>query len=171
LNRLSTGSATRQSWIKRSKRPPGRKRYRRQRLEPFGVSNRPPVALAMLVCDYAFRTADGKNCLIGIFDRLFSAGFPASNPRLFFYAKLAEGDGEYDVRLQIVDVTENKVISNIPLPAKLSFVDPLMPTEVIIQVEALGLPHRGRFEFRLYCSDMYVGHATFYVEEIPVQGG
>ena len=126
----------------------------------------PPVAIAMLVCDYVLRTIDGKNCLVGIFDLINASSFPATHPRLFVYVKLADGYGSYRLRTQFVDVSRNRVLSEASAPDPLVISNPLRPAEVVFQQDGLLFPQAGRYEFRLYANDMFVGHTTMHAVQI-----
>lgn len=132
----------------------------------------PPLALAILLCDDVLRTLDGKNSLIGVFFNANSPLFPVTFPRFYLYAKLADGNGEYHLRFDYVDVTKNKRLASVSPPMPLRWEDLTQPAEVVIQNNQLVIPHEGRFEFRLYANDMFLGHTTLYVKKItPAQSG
>lgn len=118
----------------------------------------------MLLCDTAIRGVDGKNSLIGIFDRIAGNPFPILIPRLSLYAKLADAYGSYQVRLQYVDVTHNKVILDTRMPQPLTMQPNTSAAEIVMNQHGVPVPQPGRYEFRLYLNDMFVGHTTFYAE-------
>lgn len=127
-------------------------------------SGRPPYPFAILLCDDVARSPDGKNTLIGVFDTVFAVQFPAVHPKLTFWAKLADGGGTYHVRIQYVDVSENKVLMNIDGNEPLRWAESEAMSEITFQIGGLPIAHEGRYEFRLFLNDMFVGHVTLYAK-------
>ena len=68
------------------------------------TSARPHPSLnAMLLCDLTIREhGTGKMSLIGIFENISAARFPVVHRALTVYAKLADAEGEYGIRLELV---------------------------------------------------------------------
>ena len=132
-------------------------------MEPVGVSNtngRIPMALAVLLCDEVLNSS-GKNSLIGIFDKVTSAVFPAVHFRLYIYAKLADGAGTYELRVQYVDVDESKAIIDAVIPQPVEWKAEGEPLDITIQQQGLPIPHPGRYEFRLFLDNHFIGMAFF----------
>ena len=68
------------------------------------TSARPHPSLnAMLLCDLTIREhGTGKMSLIGIFENISAARFPVVHRALTVYAKLADAEGDYGIRLELV---------------------------------------------------------------------
>ena len=116
----------------------------------------------MLLCDHTIREqGTGKLSLIGIFESISAARFPVVHRSLSVYAKLADAEGEYAVRLELVRLDDSQVVAQGALRA--SFVDRMTPSELIFALENLGLERPGRYEFRLHANDRFVAGKSFTV--------
>src|SRR5438876_6706405 len=69
----------------------------------------PPYALAMVVCDAIWcDPGSGKRTILGCFSAIFAKQFPAVHPIMAVYVALTDGRGKVQIRLQIVDVNEER---------------------------------------------------------------
>jgi hypothetical protein len=60
----------------------------------------------IVLCDYAFRGANGKMCLIGLFDTIYAPRLPALHDRAFVVASFIGEPGEaIDLTVEIIDPT------------------------------------------------------------------
>ena len=70
----------------------------------------PPIPLALLICDHAWRDPrTGKHHILGTFSGLNSARFPTATSLTVYFA-LTEGRGKLPVRMQLVDVDEERPV-------------------------------------------------------------
>jgi hypothetical protein len=121
-----------------------------------------PSLNAMLLCDHTIREqGTGKVSLIGVFESITSGRFPVVHRALSVYAKLADAEGEYAIRLELVRLDDSQVVAQGTLRA--SFADRMTPGELIFALENLGLERAGRYEFRLYANDRFVAGKSFTV--------
>jgi hypothetical protein len=121
-----------------------------------------PVLNAMLICDQTFQDEQsGKMTLVGVFETVRAYQFPARHGRLCVYAKLADVQGEYRLRLELVQLEELKVVGQGHLSA--TFNDRMTPVELSFQVLDTVFERAGRYEFRLYANDRWVGSKTLAV--------
>jgi hypothetical protein len=125
-----------------------------------------PTLNAMLLCDLTIREhGTGKISLIGIFENISAARFPVVHRALSVYAKLADAEGEYTIRLELVRLEDGHVVAQGSLRA--AFTDRMAPGEMVFNLENLGLERPGRYEFRLYADDRFVAAKSFTVLQTP----
>lgn len=68
----------------------------------------PPIPLTLLICDHAWRDPNGgKHSLLGTFSGLACSRFPMVT-NLSVYFAVTEGQGELPVRLELIDVDEER---------------------------------------------------------------
>jgi hypothetical protein len=121
-----------------------------------------PVLNAMLICDQTFQDEQsGKITLVGVFETVRAYQFPARHGRLCVYAKLADVQGEYRLRLQLVQLEELKVVGQGQFGA--TFNDRMTPVELSFQVLDTVFERAGRYEFRLYANERWVGSKALTV--------
>lgn len=125
-----------------------------------------PVLNAMLICDQTFQDEQsGKMSLVGIFETVRAYQFPARHGRLCVYAKLTDLQGEYRFRLELVQLEELKIVGQGQFSA--TFGDRMVPLELTFQVLDTLFERSGRYEFRLYANDRWVGSKTLTVAQAP----
>lgn len=116
----------------------------------------------MLLCDLTIREAGtGKISLIGVFESISAATFPVVHRGLAVYAKLADAEGEYAIRLELVRLDDGQVLAQGALTA--AFGSRMTPGELVFNLDNLGFERPGRYEFRLYAADRFVAAKSFTV--------
>jgi hypothetical protein len=116
----------------------------------------------MLLCDHTIREAGtGKVSLIGVFENISAARFPVVHRALSVYAKLADAEGEYAIRLELLRLDDGHVLAQGALKA--AFADRMAAGELVFALEHLRFERPGRYEFRLYADDRFVAGKTFTV--------
>ncbi|MGH8058412.1 MAG: DUF6941 family protein [Candidatus Entotheonellia bacterium] len=92
-----------------------------------------PIVKAMLICDSAIiEQGTNKKSLIGIFDQLTAQNFPSSQ-RMAIYIRLADAQGFYVFRIDIVDVERDRMLGNVTTD-QVEIRDPLMPFDFILPI-------------------------------------
>jgi hypothetical protein len=120
----------------------------------------------MLLCDLTIREhGTGKMSLIGIFENISAARFPVVHRALTVYAKLADAEGDYVIRLELLRLDDSHMVAQGTLRA--SFADRMTPGELSVNLENLGFERPGRYEFRLYADDRFVASKSFTVIQQP----
>ena len=122
-----------------------------------------PTVQALLLCDYVI-TEEGtrKKTLVGVFD-IINIPHTAPNPEARLvgarvYARLLDAMGRYIFRLDCVQVEGERVIARAVTPP-IGVDDRLAPVDVTIEAPVVSFSEPGRYEFRLYANNAYVGHA------------
>jgi len=126
-----------------------------------------PKANAMLVCDYVItEKGTNKKSLIGVFENINAAKFPCVHHGLCVYIKLTEAQGEYQFRLDMVDLKNDALIGKGQVPNPIRIANPLMTHELVFNLKSLKFPSPGEYEFRIFANDRIFGQKTFVVSEI-----
>lgn len=122
-----------------------------------------PDLNAMLICDTVITDRNtGKNSVIGIFDRIVARSFPVTHPSLTVYARIIDAQGQYVFKLELVNLTNDQVIGGGATPP-LEVPDRMLPHDLVFSLHGLIFPAEGRYEFRLYADDNFVGVHSFQV--------
>lgn len=134
---------------------------------PAEISGVPHPALnAMLICDQALvEEATAKSTLIGVFETVSAFQFPARHGPLCVYAKLTDAEGDYRIRLELVRLEDLSPIGRGRFTA--TFHNRMHASELIFQLYGLAFPEPGRYEFRLFANDRWVGSKTLNVVRAP----
>jgi hypothetical protein len=119
-----------------------------------------PTLVAMLLCDTVIQDAQTtKKSLIGIFAQVNAFQFPTVVNATVF-ARLADAEGKYKFRLDVVNLTENKPVLNLPSATDLEAPDQLKFVELVFQIQGLPVTSPGKYEFQLWANDAYLGRTT-----------
>lgn len=125
-----------------------------------------PMLNAMLICDQTFQDeATGKVTLVGVFETVRAYHFPARHGRLCVYAKITDLQGEYRFRLELTQLEELMVVGQGSFTA--TFGDRMAAAELSFQLLDVHFERPGRYEFRLYANDRWVGSKTVSVAHAP----
>ncbi|MFH1317874.1 MAG: hypothetical protein ABIH71_02525, partial [Candidatus Omnitrophota bacterium] len=81
------------------------------------MSNIHPKLNAMLLCDSIItEIGTNKKSLIGIFENITANNFPCKHFKLSVYIKFTSAQGKYNFRLELVDLSSNKIIGKGIMP-------------------------------------------------------
>ena len=123
-----------------------------------------PKLNAMLVCDYVItEQGTNKKSLIGIFENINAAQFPCVHYSLTVYIKMTEARGSYVIRLELIDLRDEKIVAKAETPREIIIADPLAAHELVFGWKGLSFPHAGEYEFRVFADDRFFGQKTFHV--------
>ena len=115
-----------------------------------------PYPLSMVICDGLWRDPyTRKLTLIGLFTTIASDQFPMSIPILSIYVALTDGQGEMPVRLELVDVDEERppIFSD---EQSINFTDPCMIMEMGFQKGGILVPHPGEYRLKLFANNEFI---------------
>lgn len=123
-----------------------------------------PALLAMLICDQAIREGGtNKVSLIGIFDQIFARGFPFEWIRpVALYARLTDAQGQYRMRVELVRIADEQAVGRGDFETP-TIADRMRAHEITLEFNRLRFEQPGRYEFRLFANDRYVGGAVLNV--------
>lgn len=124
-------------------------------VEEQPASRIPPFLLGALVCDIAATDpSTGKTSLVGIFDLINVGKFPAARP-MSLYLRLTDAEGHYPMRVDFVHAEKDALIARVE--GALNAPDRTVSMDAHFEFPPLPIPEAGRYEFRIYASDMYLG--------------
>lgn len=137
-----------------------------QQGHPASLVTPHPACNAMLICDQALQEgATGKTSLVGIFENIAAHQFPARCGVVTVYAKLTDAQGDYRIRLELVNSSNLTVIGHGQLRATVG--DRMVPAELVFQIGGLVFEKPGPYEFRLYANDRWVGSKSLHLVQAP----
>ncbi|MCX8229977.1 MAG: hypothetical protein OTJ44_08535 [Planctomycetota bacterium] len=119
------------------------------------------------VCDYAFRDEQGKLCMIGLFDSMQSAQLPGRLPVFSVAIGLTDGQGDYEVGLNIVSPSGKVVRLKLP-PVRLQ--SKLAKVRAVVRLAGLPFEEFGRFTFRLEIEGQPQESPVHVLEHVQAQG-
>jgi hypothetical protein len=128
-----------------------------------------PTFNAMLICDNALREEGSKKVsLIGIFAQVLAEKFPTIHGSLCVYANIADAEGKYRLRLELVRADDMLMIGS--GGTEVDFPDRWRPAEVVFELRGLVFERPGRYEFVLWANDRVVGRKSFDVLQLNRPG-
>jgi len=130
------------------------------------MTNPLPTVDWLHVCDHAFRDEQGKLCLIGLFDTLASQELPGRLPMLSVAIGLSDGDGEYEIGLQVTAPSGKSV--NMKLPS-VQLADPRAKARAVIRLNGMPFEEFGTYAFRLILDGAPIEWPCHYLEHSQIQ--
>ena len=124
-----------------------------------------PKLNAMLVCDQIIVDATtGKKSLIGVFEDILAPKFPVRHPSLTVYINMTDANGEYEFRLELVDLSTGEVLGCGTMgPHRMD--GRLKTHEVGIGLNGLVFERPGKYEFQISANGELFGQKTFTVRD------
>jgi len=122
-----------------------------------------PSVLAMLVCEnIIIEAVTNKKTLVGVFNQIQNSQFPAPFGPFWIYARLADAEGDYVLRLELVHLETNKKIlsasgMDVHVPNRLG------PHELSLNIQRIFFELPGTYEVLLYANDVWIGRTTVSV--------
>lgn len=125
-----------------------------------------PEIISFLIADMVIQEkGTNKWSAIGIFDRIRAASFPYVHPVLALYIRLADAEGDYNVRVEFCD--DNDKILAVFEGITLSIVSRLHRPDLGIKTVNLLIQKPGKYYFKLYFNGIFAKGFQLDVEEIP----
>ncbi len=130
-----------------------------------------PQLLAMLFCDDVTQDPQTRmHSVLGIFDAIYHSQFPATHPLLWVYVRVIDAEGKYDFRLDFVNLNgEDEEVLEQDVARNVQISDRLRTHEMIFRLSSVRLPEEGRYEFRLYANDKFIGNQSLVALVRPAQ--
>jgi len=125
-----------------------------------------PAINAMLICDQALvEESTAKSTLVGVFETINAFQFPARHGPCCVYAKVTDAEGQYRIRLDLVRLEDLSVLGQGQFNA--TFGNRMSSAELVFQLYGLTFPEPGRYEFRLYANNRWMGSKALNVVRAP----
>ena len=120
----------------------------------------------MILCDGHAKVGQ-KDCILGVFNRIFVQRFPASHESCFLAFEIWTAPGKHELKVKIVDSDTKDVVPELgPLEMQVHQVGQGSGS---IQLRGLPLPKPGIYSFILMLDGERVGARDLFVEEIRKQ--
>jgi hypothetical protein len=130
------------------------------------MTNPLPTVDWLHVCDHAFRDEQGKLCLIGLFDTLASQELPGRLPMLSVAIGLSDGNGEYEIGLQVTAPSGKAVNMKLP-PVQLA--DTRAKARAVIRLNGMPFEEFGTYMFRLVLDGAPIEWPCHQLEHSQIQ--
>jgi hypothetical protein len=128
------------------------------------------------VCEAARVRPDGRLDLVGVFDELSAPGFPAMQDHMTAVFLIEWGEDEtgmQPLRADLLDEAGNKVLT-IQGHAEVSRPhDARAParSQLVMPLDRVGFRTPGRYRFELIAGGTVADGCSFYVGQVPPEGG
>ena len=124
------------------------------------VSTPTPVPMAFLLCNQVIvEEGNRRKTIVGVYNNMFLPSFPGNAGPVCLYARFMECEGEYNIRIEQVQVATQNVIST--LEATLTSLDRNIAADFISPQLSIVLPSPGEYEFRLWMNGRYIHRVRF----------
>ena len=123
-----------------------------------------PSVKAILICDQVIHEqSTNKKSLIGIFEQIHLAQFPAQYPRIAIYVNLTDANGEYVLEMRLLS-DKGEEVGRGETP-KVKIENPLATCEFALQIQNLVFQAAGQFEFQIYANGNFLASKAFRVRQ------
>ena len=120
----------------------------------------------LILCDGHSKDG-GKDCILGIFNRIFVQRFPAQHEQCFLAFELWTSPGKHELKVKILDTDGKDVVPELgPLEMQVSQVG---QGSGAIQLRGLPLAKQGIFSFVMIVDGEQIGARDLFVEAVPQQ--
>lgn len=120
----------------------------------------------LILCD-AHGKVGGKDCLYGVFNRIFVGSFPALHEQCFLAFELWTAPGKHELELHVRDTDGNDVVPKMgPLEMDVSEAG---QGSGAVQLRGLPLARPGIYSFVLTVDGTEVGARDLIVEPVPTR--
>lgn len=121
-----------------------------------------PKILAMVICDEIIEDKrTNKKSLIGIFNQIVAAHFPARHSRMHIFFVITNGRGKYKAMLQQTSLSDMKVLAEIA--GEFELADPTQIAEYSFELLNVSFPQEGKYSFELLLNGQPVMERVFEV--------
>jgi hypothetical protein len=105
----------------------------------------------LVVCDSTYQSSDGKLALVGLFNRVSAARFPATHPKMAIYVSLTDARPGTRCKLDIVHAETDKPIIEAegPLPGE---AEPTTIIDLNFELNGVTFPEPGRYYVRFFAN-------------------
>ncbi len=118
----------------------------------------------LILCD-GHAKVGGKDCILGVFNRIFVQRFTAQHEQCFLAFELWTAPGKHELKVKIVDTDGKDLVPELgPLEMQVS---PVGQGSGAIQLRGLPLPKQGIYSFIMSVDGEQIGARDLFVETVP----
>lgn len=128
----------------------------------------PPILLSVIICDQVIiDSMTQKPSIIGAFESLSAAKYPARHHRLAFFCQLTNGRGKTKITVSLVDVQEedNIMFQQVIEP---EFSDIRQVINLTFDISGIVFPHPGEYRFQISAGTEFLGERRIICRQIKL---
>ena len=118
----------------------------------------------LLLCDAHAKVGE-KDCVLGIFNRIFAKRFPTTHEQCYLAFELWADPGEHELRVRIQDTDENDIVPALG-PLEMQIAESGQGSGAI-QLKGLPLAKSGIYTFVVEVDGEQLGGRDLFVEPMP----
>jgi hypothetical protein len=124
-------------------------------------SREKPICTALVICNEVIEDKrSGNKTLVGLFNSIMTGQVPATHPRMFVFASLTSGTGEWTFALRITSPNEREVMR---MQDTVRFTDPLANHDLVIELRNLPVEEAGVYFVDLLLNETPLANRRFTV--------
>ena len=121
-----------------------------------------PICVALILCnDVIEDKRSGNKTLVGLFNSIGAGQLPAVHPRMFLFATLAGGIGEWPFTFRIAAPSGQELMR---MQDKVNFQDPFTGHDLVVELRNLPLEEEGVYFVDLRLGETPLLHRRFTVQ-------
>jgi hypothetical protein len=114
----------------------------------------PPTLIAFVVCDSIYFDGTGKQALVGLFDQIRAAEFPAVHSRFCVIVMMTSLRPNTQCKLEIVNSAEEEIVA---MEGKITGDTPRTIYQVIFEFTSVTFPSDGQYMIRFIANGHTIG--------------
>ena len=131
-----------------------------------------PSPIALVVCDALYQDPSGKAALVGLFNRLVAAKFPATHPQMCVYASVTEVRTGTKFRLVIEHAENGRRVAELSAePPPEAAMNPTTVLDLRFVLQGLTFPEPGRYYIQFWADDRLLLQRPFDAVLMQQAGG
>ncbi len=127
----------------------------------------PPTTIALVLCDNVYRATNGKQALVGLFNKIVASTFPAVQPRMCAFVSITSVRPTTNISLEIINAETDEQVICVKGPAP-SGPPPTTVWDLVFELPPLTFPTPGRYYVRFIGNNDVLAERPFDV--VPAEG-
>jgi hypothetical protein len=124
-----------------------------------------PICVALIICNEVIEDRrSGNKTLVGLFNGIMTGQLPVAHPRMFLFASLTSGTGEWSFSFVITAPSGKEVFR---MADTAHFADPLAGHDLVVELRNLPLEEAGEHFVDLLIDNTPIGNRRFTVQVNP----
>jgi hypothetical protein len=128
-----------------------------------------PICVALVICNEVIEDKrSGNKTLVGLFNSIMTPQLPATHPRMFLFASLTSGTGDWTFSFRITAPSGREVLR---MQDMARFEDPLIGHDLVVELRNLPIEEAGVYFVDLFLNEMPIANRRFTVTvQMPTPG-
>lgn len=103
-----------------------------------------PVPIALVLCDNVYQASNGKQALVGLFNRIVASSFPAVHPRLCAFVSITSVRPNTNCEFDIRHAETDELVISLEGPAPSDF-GPTTVWDAVFELQPLTFTQPGKY--------------------------